>query len=133
GVLWMSRVMVVDDDPTSVALCVFALELEGHQAVGFIHPSEAMAQAKREPFDAVVASLGMREMSGWEVLGQLKTDPAAHNPPVLFIARDGFALLRLLTLITNDDVYGMAKPFDIAEFIDEVQRLVDIHERQRAA
>ncbi len=119
----MSRVLVVDDDPSSVALCLFALEFEGHQAVGFTEPCRAIEVARREHFDVIVAEMSLQKMNGWDFLRCLESNPNTGEPPVLFISNDTYNLLSLLSLVPRHDVYGIAKPFDVGEFVDEVQRL----------
>ncbi|GIW05654.1 MAG: hypothetical protein KatS3mg060_0459 [Dehalococcoidia bacterium] len=113
----MCRVLVVDDDPSVVALCVFALEFEGHQAVGFTDLPQALAAARREQFDVLVADVP----TAGEAVLTAEGDAAAL--PMLLIAEDSFRLLQILTTAVRTDIYGLAKPFDIGEFVDEVQRL----------
>ena len=113
----MCRVLVVDDDPSVVALCVFALEFEGHQAVGFTDLPQALEAARRERFDVLVADV---PTAGDAVL---TAGGDAVAIPMLLIAEDSFRLLQILTSVVRTDVYGLAKPFDIGEFVDEVQRL----------
>lgn len=113
----MCRVLVVDDDPSVVALCVFALEFEGHEAVGFTNLPQALDAARREHFDVLVADV---PTAGDAVL---TTDDAVVALPMLLIADDSVRLLQILTTAVRSDIYGLAKPFDIGEFVDEVQRL----------
>jgi DNA-binding NtrC family response regulator len=113
----MCRVLVVDDDPSVVALCVFALEFEGHQAVGFTDLPQALDAARREHFDVLVADV---PTAGDAVLA---TEGETTALPMLLIAEDSLQLLHILTTVVRTDVYGLAKPFDIGEFVDEVQRL----------
>ncbi|MCS6802689.1 MAG: hypothetical protein RMM58_00845 [Chloroflexota bacterium] len=113
----MCRVLVVDDDPSVVALCVFALEFEGHEAVGVTSLPQALDAARREPFDVLVADVP----TAGDAL--LREENAVAPLPILLIAEDSVRLLQLLTTASRSDIYGLAKPFDIGEFVDEVQRL----------
>lgn len=122
----MLRVLVLDDDPTIVGLCVFALEFEGHEAIGVTDPMEAMDLAKKQHFDVVVLDLMLPGMDGWEVLRELSNDPNTGNWPVLILSADSYNLLRGLTLVARPKVWGLAKPFDVSEFISEVQRLARV-------
>ncbi|MFN8533892.1 MAG: hypothetical protein U0556_10115 [Dehalococcoidia bacterium] len=117
----MSRVLVVDTDPSVVALCLFALEFEGHSAVGYTDLPAALAMARTERFDVVVADLPAGEDAS--LLDELEEIIGRANASMLLIAEDTLRLLQILTTADRADIYGLAKPFDVGEFVDEVQRL----------
>jgi DNA-binding response OmpR family regulator len=115
----MCRVLVVDEDPSVVALCLFALEFEGHQAMGFTGLPEALDAVGRETFDVVVVEL---PADGETVFSKLDSATSGARP-ILLLAEDSLRLFEVLMSTVRPDVYGLTKPFDIGEFVDEVQRL----------
>jgi two-component system response regulator MprA len=117
----MCRVLVVDDDPTVLGLCLFALEFEGHEAVGCTDLATALATARREAFDVVVADLPSEEESDRHLVEL--TAHTGSTAPLLLLGKDALRLLHTLITLPAVTVYGLVKPFDLGEFVDEVQRL----------
>jgi CheY-like chemotaxis protein len=69
------RVLLVDDDPTVVALATAVLEPHGY-AIRTAHSGEeALALLAREPSDVVVLDVDMPGISGWETLSEIRDNP----------------------------------------------------------
>ncbi len=66
------RILVVDDEPAVLRVMAGMLEAEGHQVLTFRSGLEAIAAAQRSSFDVVVTDLIMPEISGFEVVEQIK-------------------------------------------------------------
>jgi len=72
------RILVVDDDPNVVKLCIRTLEQEGFEAQGTTSGAEAIALYKNEGFDLALVDLKMPDVDGLKVLTSLREyDPAA--------------------------------------------------------
>jgi CheY-like chemotaxis protein len=73
------RILVVDDNHDAASSMSMLLELEGHRT-GTVHNGmEAVREASRVRYDAILLDLGMPVMDGFEaaaVLGQLSPAPA---------------------------------------------------------
>lgn len=72
------RILVVDDNHDAASSMSMLLELEGHRT-GTVHNGlEAVREASRVRYDAVLLDLGMPVMDGFQaaaVLGQLRPAP----------------------------------------------------------
>lgn len=70
----IERVMLVDDEPSIVAIASQMLTGLGYTVVGFEDPREALARYRESPdaFAAVISDLTMPGMSGLELLGKLR-------------------------------------------------------------
>jgi DNA-binding response OmpR family regulator/predicted regulator of Ras-like GTPase activity (Roadblock/LC7/MglB family) len=72
------RILVVDDEPNLVKLCVKTMEREGFEARGTTSGAEAIAFYKSEGFDLALVDLKMPDVDGLKVLTSLrKYDPSA--------------------------------------------------------
>jgi len=92
------RILIVDDEAAVANLLADALQMQGHEATVVHHGREALAQLRERAYDAVFLDVLMPEMSGVEVLRQIRaTQPTL---PVIVIT-------------------GHARP----EELDEIQRL----------
>ncbi len=83
----MARVLVVDDDPNTVQIVMFRLQAKGHKVIGATSPKEALeAVATRGHPDVVVLDVSMPEMSGPELLTELRTQEGLGNLPAIFLS-----------------------------------------------
>jgi len=76
-------VLIVDDDPSALQLVQDYLSLYAYQVVGTNNPKQALELARRLHPAVVITDVMMPEVSGWEVLRQLKTDKETSNIPVI--------------------------------------------------
>jgi DNA-binding response OmpR family regulator len=83
------RIVVADDDPSIRSLLATQFEVDGNDVQTVADGRAALAAIEAELPDAVVLDVMMPELSGWDVLEQLRADPRfASLPVVLLSARD---------------------------------------------
>ena len=66
------RVYLVDDRPDNIGFIKDALEHDGHQVQTFLDAPTALQKIKDQPPDFVLLDLEMPEMSGMEVLREIR-------------------------------------------------------------
>ena len=115
------RILIVEDDAALARGLAAALRLSGfavdHEADG----AEAAALAVSEPYSLVVLDLGLPNLSGFDVLRQIRRS-GSRVPVMILTARDAIAD-RVKGLDLGADDY-LLKPFDVAEFKARVRALV---------
>ena len=77
------RVLLVDNDPQVMTILGEMLQDAGHHVVPVSSGAEALRIFAPRAFDVVVTNIGMVEMSGWELVDQLRSRDA--GVPVVFI------------------------------------------------
>lgn len=83
------QILVVDDDPDTVAILARHLQREGFVALEAISGLECLRIARENPVDVILLDLMMPEMDGFQVCRKLKENPATAEIPVIMItARD---------------------------------------------
>jgi CheY-like chemotaxis protein len=114
------RILVVDDTPALLDVIRTCLEDEGYRVTTCLESRYAVAMAQALRPDVVMLDVVMPEVSGWEVLAQLRQDPAFHRTPVIVCtAHVAEALGRLAELKGPDQHLGLLpKPFDVEELIE---------------
>ncbi|MBF0273071.1 MAG: response regulator [Magnetococcales bacterium] len=80
----VSRVLIVDDQPSNVDLLKELLE-EHHRLVALNGPQALRAAMGREPPDLILLDIMMPEMNGYEVCRQLRENPLTRDVPVIFV------------------------------------------------
>jgi CheY-like chemotaxis protein len=80
------KVLVIDDERDSRVLISHYLAEFGCQVLTAGNGAEGIALAREHAPDLVTLDLIMPEMTGWEVLKQMKADPALRQVPVVVVS-----------------------------------------------
>lgn len=117
-----ARILVVDDTPVVLDVVRKVLENEGYYVATCLESREATRIAREEQPDLIMLDVVMPEVSGWEVLAELRADPRFVSTPVIVCtAYVAEALGRLAELKGPDQHLGLLpKPFDIEELLEVV-------------
>ena len=116
------RILVVDDTPALLDVVRKCLEEEGYHVRTCLESRHAVQMAQEDPPDVIMLDVVMPEVSGWDVLASLRTDPAFQGTPVIVCtAYVAEAIGRLEELKGPDQHLGLLpKPFEIEELIEVV-------------
>lgn len=79
------KILIVDDEPDTVAYLTSLLEDNGYQTVSANNGSEAIDKAKLEKPDLITLDITMPEQSGVKTLTQLQIDSVTEDIPVIII------------------------------------------------
>ena len=112
------KVLIVDDDPATAEVIADYLAGAGYMPLTAASGREALRLARDHQPYAITLDLIMPEMDGWEVLQQLKAEPATARIPVIIMSvsedrQTGFALGAAGYLV---------KPVDSRTLLDEIRR-----------
>ena len=111
------KVLVVDDDADTRSIVRRVLEREGVHVADAGNGADALAAAVRSRFDLVVLDLDLPDMTGLEVLAELRlVDPLIV---VVMLTGAGGEADRVLGLVTGADDY-VVKPFSVRELAARV-------------
>ena len=111
------RVMVVDDETTTLRNLRRILEKEGHQVSTYTNPVRALELLRQERFDLLISDLRMPQLDGLKLLDRAKR----LAPELEVIIITGYASLDGAVEATKKGAYHfLAKPFTP----DEVRRVV---------
>jgi CheY-like chemotaxis protein len=113
-------VLLVDDDPETLAVLANALEREGirvRTASSVFRALEALHDGSPKPA-VIITDLMMPQTSGWDLLKHLRAEPALHSLPVIVI-----------TGVEIGEAEGLAdlvlqKPFSPVQLAEAVRSLL---------
>jgi len=117
----VSTVLLVDDDPTTLAHFHAVLTHEPALRVATaINGKEGLALARELHPDLIISDYQMPEMNGFEFCQQVKDDPSLEG--VLFVVLSGFSdtTLKVKGLDLGVDDY-LTKPIEVPELIARVR------------
>jgi adenylate cyclase len=98
-----AKVLVVDDDPTTLNLLAKTLNREGYHVISARNGAEALTLARKYKPKAITLDVLMPQMDGWGALKELKADPELRDIPVIMVT------------VLNER--GMAIPLGAADFV----------------
>jgi CheY-like chemotaxis protein len=123
-------VLVVDDDPKAVEVIAAFLPAPAYTVVRAYGGSEAIALAQRLRPDLILLDLMMPDVSGFEVVEALRSDPDTARIPILVVtAKQVTALDRAaLNSSAGEDIGIVAKTgFNRASFMSDVRHALLPH------
>ena len=80
------RILVVDDDPTSLKLLDLVLSKEGYQVTTASNGLEALRKARLESPDLLILDVMLPGFDGFEVCHRLRTEPATATVPIIMLS-----------------------------------------------
>lgn len=117
------RVLVVDDEPDIVALVAYHLAKAGYRVSTASSGREALSAAREEHPALVVLDLMLPEMSGFDVLAQLRAHEDTRGVGVLMLTARREEPDRIRGLSLGADDY-LAKPFSPQELVLRVAAIL---------
>lgn len=127
-----SYILVVDDEPDISALVAYHLAREGYRVRTAADGREALQIIRREPPDLVVLDLMLPEMSGLELLQELRRQSGMDTLPVILLTARREEEDRIEGLRLGADDY-VPKPFSPEELVLRVGAVLRRTRQQPAA
>jgi DNA-binding response OmpR family regulator len=111
------KILVIDDEETTVKLISFLLERKGYEVVKAYRAEEGLRKAYRTHPDLVLLDIMMPDMDGWEVCKRLRE---LSDVPIVFLTArtETEDIVRGLELGADDYV---VKPYDNDELVARVR------------
>lgn len=116
------RVLIAEDEPHIVESLGFVLQRNGFEVIPVFDGEAAIARLRSDPPDVMILDVMLPRLNGFEVLKQVKSDPALRSIPVIILTAKGQAHDRRMAEEIGVDGF-MTKPFSNQEIVEEVRRL----------
>lgn len=113
-------ILMVDDEPTNVALLEMILQSEGYGTLSAQDGTEAFDKAKSEIPDLILMDIMMPGIDGFEACQNLKTDSVTTDIPVIFVSADEGTDSKVKGLDMGAVDY-ITKPFKRGEILARVR------------
>ncbi|MGO8684215.1 MAG: response regulator [Thermoleophilia bacterium] len=113
-------ILVADDDPDILSIVAMSLEAQGYTVLRAANGREAVTQAHENMPDLILLDMMMPELSGYEVIGELKADETTRAIPVVGLSAK--AMSTDMERATDAGIDGyITKPFRIAQVLNVVE------------
>ena len=122
-------VIAIVEDQTAIAeLLHDVLEDAGYTPIVISDPATAVESIKTTSADIVLLDIMMPKRDGWEVLDDLRADPATRDVPVVLTSAV-YDRIGRRPLPFGGPIRFASKPFEVGELIDTIE---DLRNRQNA-
>lgn len=81
----MSKILIVDDDIETIKLLEAIVQMDGHETSSIQESKNAIQAVESFMPDLVLLDIMMPEISGLDILRQMRRDPALANIPVIVV------------------------------------------------
>ncbi len=116
----MPHILIIDDDDLVLEQIQEWFLMEGYEVVALTNPVEGVETALNQPPDLVVCDVAMPEMSGYDVLLELRKHAQTMATPFIFLtAQSDKQFMRHGMELGADDY--LTKPFTRAEVLAAVR------------
>ncbi len=122
----MKKVLVVDDEPAIVTLLEYNLKQANFEVQSATNGVDALSMAENGHFDIVLLDLMLPQMSGEEVLKQLRMD--RNDTPVILLTAKDTEFDKVFGLEMGADDY-IPKPFSPREVIARINAVLRRYEK----
>lgn len=116
----MSKVLIVEDDPTTVQLIEFLLKKNNFEVLVAYDGVEALQIIKKEKPDLILMDVMMPKMDGIEAIEKLQGDEATRDIPIVILSALGQEMDVMRGLQAGAASY-IVKPFSPRELLDEIK------------
>ncbi|HLK59395.1 MAG TPA: response regulator [Chthonomonadaceae bacterium] len=123
------KILAVDDERSIVRLIQVNLERHGFQVVTAFDGKQGLEKVASEKPDMVVLDVMMPYMDGFEVLHELRKDPATRELPVIMLTAKANDHDIFQGYKSGADCY-LTKPFNPLELINFVKRIFQAQEEE---
>ncbi|QIL21790.1 response regulator [Thermomonas sp. HDW16] len=119
-----TRVLVVDDSATIVALLKRMLQQNNYEVLEAFDAENGIEIARREVPDLIFLDIVLPGMDGFNALRTLRRDPITKNVPIIMISGNAQATEQFYVQRIGADDF-MKKPFSRAEVFNRIEALLD--------
>jgi len=118
------HILIVDDNEDMRLLLQEILEEEDLYRLSFASTGpEALAQATQLQPDLILMDMSLPELSGWEVVTQLRSQPASASLAIIAITAHVSQADKEHAQAVGCNAY-LGKPFDVNTVIETVERFL---------
>jgi len=119
----LSKILLIDDDPSIVELLKINLELLGHQVITAEDGVKGFALARQEVPELIVLDVMMPDVDGFTVAQRIRQNESTKNIPILMLTALGMLKDKVQGFDSGVDDY-LIKPFELVELKARVRALL---------
>ena len=119
----MAKILVIEDEDNIAIALDFLLTRDGHRHERLASGKDALSSIRQSRPDLVLLDVMLPEVSGYQVLQDLRADPDLAQVRVLLMTARGSVVEHRKGMALGADGF-IAKPFELSELRAEMARLL---------
>ncbi len=127
----MTKVLVVDDNPTMVEMISTVLKIYGYEPQSALGGEQALGLVAQGCPELILLDLTMPDMDGLETLRRLRAMPEGEDVPVVVVTAAPELDLEERVLLAGGNA-TLHKPVGMETLVDAVARQIHLAERMAA-
>lgn len=117
------HILVVEDERDLVDLLVYNLQKSGYRTTVATNGRQALDLAVSTRPDLILLDLMLPELSGTEVAGRVRTNPATSSIPIIMLTAKGGEVDQIVGLSVGADDY-LPKPFSMKVLLARIEAVL---------
>jgi CheY-like chemotaxis protein len=120
----MCDLLIVEDEDAFRDFMSLALNMEGYRVRSAATGAEALEKLQQDtPPALVVLDISMPQISGWDILKFIRSDPALSHIPVVILTANADEDTRRRSMHEHVDAL-LVKPVSLDEILEVLQKLL---------
>lgn len=115
----LQRVLVVEDDPTTVKALLMLLRTEGYDPVAFTDGSHALDYARQHPLQAALIDIHLPDISGLHLSQHIRETHGSAMPIFILSGDNGMDTLRALP--SSGATFFFSKPINTVHLLEHLK------------
>ncbi|MDI6873317.1 response regulator [Candidatus Solincola sp.] len=117
------KIMIIEDNQVIVELLERRLSRQGYRVISCMDSKAAVQRCREERPDLVVLDILMPGRSGWEIMGDLRSDPETASIPVIVstVKNRPEDVERARKLQAADYI---AKPYVFSDLLERIEKVL---------
>lgn len=121
----MKKILIIDDDPTSLKLTESRLKANGYEIHISSDAPEGLEKAMKFKPDLIILDVMMPVVNGYNFCRLIKTQESCRHIPIILLTSRGAEEDRKIGKEVGADAY-ITKPFNIDELLKTVRDLLGV-------
>ena len=117
------KVLIIDDEAETCRMITLGLKLFGYQTDFALSAEKGIGKIQADPPNVLVLDLMLPDMDGFDVMRQLKADPATTGLPIIILSATAKPGVAEESLQLGASAF-MSKPVSIRELSDEIKKYI---------
>jgi len=117
------KILIIEDDPSTLRLIRYTLQQEGYQVLTASNGLEGLRKAKSEEPDLIILDAVLPGVDGFEICRRLRAEPQTAKLPILMVSAKARAIDKATGLKVGADDY-ITKPWHRPELVTKIAAML---------